>query len=184
MSRQRPDLARRDERYRLPSLYGSRHNSRHQITRACDPEADSREAAKDRTGEVQAVVPVDVSAFLLNEKRSNSTSSREVAFESWLLPAPTSIHHILKSDDYGTTKLINPETGLRYRLALGRQSLYGFGHRNTGFGARGVGKGVTPDAPAPEAPSEKAQDHSRRKTQRRRRSEASQQATRANGAAS
>ena len=29
------------------------------------------EAAKDRTGEVQAVVPVDVSAFLLNEKRSD-----------------------------------------------------------------------------------------------------------------
>ena len=40
------------------------------------------EAAKERTGEVQAVVPVDVSAFLLNEKRSDiNESSREVAFE-------------------------------------------------------------------------------------------------------
>ena len=41
------------------------------------------EAAKERTGEVQAVVPVDVSAFLLNEKRSdiNEIESR-VVFES------------------------------------------------------------------------------------------------------
>ena len=36
------------------------------------------EAVKERTGEVQAIVPVDVSAFLLNEKRGeiNDIESR------------------------------------------------------------------------------------------------------------
>ena len=51
------------------------------------------EAAKERTGEVQAIVPVDVSAFLLNEKRSdiNEIESR-AACALLLSPAPISTH--------------------------------------------------------------------------------------------
>ena len=51
------------------------------------------EAAKERTGEVQAIVPVDVSAFLLNEKRSDINEIESGAAYALLLsPAPISTH--------------------------------------------------------------------------------------------
>ncbi len=71
------------------------------------------EASKERTGEVQAIVPVDVSAFLLNEKRSDindiesRTSVRIVVVASPYLDTPHFEVRRLRDDEVDQSRRLS-----------------------------------------------------------------------------
>ncbi len=128
------------------------------------------EAAKDRTGEVQAVVPVDVSAFLLNEKRSdiNEIESRSgvriVVVASPYLDTPHFEVRRLRDDEIDQFRRLSFDIDLPSAAEPSTDSA-----TETPVSApEALVRGVTPDAPAPEAPSEKAQAPQQKKKPQRR----------------
>ena len=128
------------------------------------------EAAKDRTGEVQAVVPVDVSAFLLNEKRSdiNEIESRSgvriVVVASPYLDTPHFEVRRLRDDEIDQSRRLSFDIDLPSAAEPSPDSA-----TETPVSApEALVRGVTPDAPAPEAPSEKAQAPQQKKKPQRR----------------
>ena len=128
------------------------------------------EAAKDRTGEVQAVVPVDVSAFLLNEKRSdiNEIESRSgvriVVVASPYLDTPHFEVRRLRDDEIDQSRRLSFDIDLPSAAEPSTDSA-----TETPVSApEALVRGVTPDAPAPEAPSEKAQAPQQKKKPQRR----------------
>jgi ribonuclease E len=129
------------------------------------------EAAKDRTGEVQAVVPVDVSAFLLNEKRSdiNEIESRSgvriVVVASPHLDTPHFEVRRLRDDEIDQSRRLSFNIDLPSPAEPTTDSA-----TETPVSApEALVRGVTPDAPAPEAPSKKAKETQQKtKPQRRR----------------
>ena len=125
------------------------------------------EAAKDRTGEVQAVVPVDVSAFLLNEKRSdiNEIESRSgvriVVVASPYLDTPHFEVRRLRDDEIDQSRRLSSMSTCPRRRSPRR-----IRPRNTGVGAGGVGKGRHTRGTRPRAPSEKEKEPQQKKSRR------------------
>jgi ribonuclease E len=129
------------------------------------------EAAKDRTGEVQAVVPVDVSAFLLNEKRSdiNEIESRSgvriVVVASPYLDTPHFEVRRLRDDEIDQSRRLSFDIDLPSAAEPTTDSA-----AETPVSApEALVRGVTPDAPAPEAPAEKPTEPPQKKKPHRRR---------------
>ena len=129
------------------------------------------EAAKDRTGEVQAVVPVDVSAFLLNEKRSdiNEIESRSgvriVVVASPYLDTPHFEVRRLRDDEIDQSRRLSFDIDLPSAAEPTTDSA-----TETPVSApEALVRGVTPEAPAPEAPSEKEKEPQQKKKPQRRR---------------
>ena len=117
------------------------------------------EAAKDRTGEVQAVVPVDVSAFLLNESdqistRQSPSGVRIVAGRQPRLGHTTFEVRRLRDDEIDQSKRLSFHIDLPSAAEPTTDST-----TETPVSApEALVRGVTPDAPAPEAPSEKGKE--------------------------
>ncbi len=131
------------------------------------------EAAKERTGEVQAIVPVDVSAFLLNEKRSdiNEIESRSgvriVVVASPFLDTPHFEVRRLRDDEIDQSRRLSFDIELPSASEPAADSA----HEAPVSAPEALVRGVTPDAPAPEVSSEKAKEPQQKK-KRQRRSEA------------
>ncbi len=129
------------------------------------------EAAKERTGEVQAVVPVDVSAFLLNEKRSdiNETESRSgvriVVVASPYLDTPHFEVRRLRDDEIDESRRLS----FNIELPSVAESTIDSANEAPVSAPEALVRDVTPDAPAPEAPAEQAKEPQQQKKPPRRR---------------
>ena len=116
------------------------------------------------------VVPVDVSAFLLNEKRSdiNEIESRSgvriVVVASPYLDTPHFEVRRLRDDEIDQSRRLSFDIDLPSAAEPSTDSA-----TETPVSApEALVRGVTPDAPAPEAPSEKAQAPQQKKKPQRR----------------
>ena len=116
------------------------------------------EAVKERTGEVQAIVPVDVSAFLLNEKRGeiNDIESRSgvriVVVASPSLDTPHFEVRRLRDDEVDQSRKLSFDIDLPSPTEPAADSA----NEPAASAPEALVRGVTPDAPAPEvSPAEK-----------------------------
>ena len=126
------------------------------------------EAVKERTGEVQAIVPVDVSAFLLNEKRGeiNDIESRSgvriVVVASPYLDTPHFEVRRLRDDEVDESRKLSIDID----LPSPTEPALDAANEPAVSAPEALVRGVTPDAPAPEVtpkekPAEKSQRQSR-----------------------
>ena len=129
------------------------------------------EAAKERTGEVQAIVPVDVSAFLLNEKRSdiNEIESRSgvriVVVASPYLDTPHFEVRRLRDDEVDQSRRLSFDIELPSPTEPALEAA----NETPVSAPEALVRGVTPDAPAPEsAPKQERDNAQRQKPQQRR----------------
>ena len=129
------------------------------------------EAAKERTGEVQAIVPVDVSAFLLNEKRSdiNEIESRSgvriVVVASPYLDTPHFEVRRLRDDEVDQSRRLSFDIELPSPTEPALEAA----NETPVSAPEALVRGVTPDAPAPEsAPKPERDNAQRQKPQQRR----------------
>ena len=129
------------------------------------------EAAKERTGEVQAIVPVDVSAFLLNEKRSdiNEIESRSgvriVVVASPYLDTPHFEVRRLRDDEVDQSRRMSFDIELPSPTEPALEAA----NETPVSAPEALVRGVTPDAPAPEsAPKPERDNGQRQKPQQRR----------------
>jgi len=129
------------------------------------------EAAKERTGEVQAIVPVDVSAFLLNEKRSdiNEIESRSgvriVVVASPYLDTPHFEVRRLRDDEVDQSRRLSFDIELPSPTEPALEAA----NETPVSAPEALVRGVTPDAPAPEsAPKPERDNTQRQKPQQRR----------------
>ena len=132
------------------------------------------EAVKERTGEVQAIVPVDVSAFLLNEKRGeiNDIQSRSgvriVVVASPYLDTPHFEVRRLRDDEVDESRKLS----IDIELPSPTEPAMDAANEPAVSAPEALVRGVTPDAPAPavsskEKPAEKSQRQSRGGQQQR-----------------
>ena len=116
------------------------------------------EAAKERTGEVQAIVPVDVSAFLLNEKRSdiNEIESRSgvriVVVASPYLDTPHFEVRRLRDDEVDQSRRLSFDIELPSPTEPALEAA----NETPVSAPEALVRGVTPDAPAPECAEARA----------------------------
>jgi ribonuclease E len=111
------------------------------------------EAAKDRTGEVRAVVPVEVAAFLLNEKRSavndieNSSGVRVLIIPNPHMETPHFDVIRLRDDE------VEESTTLSYEVAIETPDPIAVRDEVSAIPAapQPLVRGVTPQGPAPVA---------------------------------
>ncbi len=133
------------------------------------------EAVKERTGEVQAIVPVDVSAFLLNEKRGeiNDIESRSgvriVVVASPYLDTPHFEVRRLRDDEVDESKKLS----INIELPSPTEPAADSANEPAVSAPKALVRGVTPDAPAPEVspkekPAPKRQRQSRGDQQQRK----------------
>ena len=133
------------------------------------------EAVKERTGEVQAIVPVDVSAFLLNEKRGeiNDIESRSgvriVVVASPYLDTPHFEVRRLRDDEVDESKKLS----INIELPSPTEPAVDAANQPAVSAPEALVRGVTPDAPAPEVspkekPAPKRQRQSRGDQQQRK----------------
>jgi ribonuclease E len=116
------------------------------------------EAVKERTGEVQAIVPVDVSAFLLNEKRGevndieSNSGVRIVVVASPYFDTPHFEVRRLRDDEVDASKKLS----IDIELPSPTEPAVDAANEPTVSAPEALVRGVTPDAPAPEvSPEEK-----------------------------
>ena len=130
------------------------------------------EASKERTGEVQAIVPVDVSAFLLNEKRGdiNDIESRSgvriVVVASPYLETPHFEVRRLRDDEVEQSRRLSFDIDLPSPTEPATEAA----SESNVSSPEALVRGVTPDAPAPErtsAPREPAQKKKHNQRDRR-----------------
>ena len=113
------------------------------------------EASKERTGEVQAIVPVSVSAFLLNEKRAdiNEIESRSrvriVIVASPYLDTPHFEVRRLRDDEVDQTARLSFDID----MPSPSEPATAMTSDAPPSAPEALVRGVTPDAPAPEAPA-------------------------------
>ena len=113
------------------------------------------EASKERTGEVQAIVPVSVSAFLLNEKRAdiNEIESRSrvriVIVASPYLDTPHFEVRRLRDDEVDQTARLSFDI----EMPSPSEPATAMTSDAPPSAPEALVRGVTPDAPAPEAPA-------------------------------
>ena len=126
------------------------------------------EAVKERTGEVQAIVPVDVSVFLLNEKRGdiNDIESRSgvriVVVASPYLDTPHFEVRRLRDDEVDESKKLS----IDIELPSPTEPAVDAANEPAVSAPEALVRGVTPDAPAPEV-SPKEKPVARRQSQSR-----------------
>ena len=125
------------------------------------------EAVKERTGEVQAIVPVDVSAFLLNEKRGeiNEIESRSgvriVVVASPYLDTPHFEVRRLRDDEVDEARKLS----IDIELPSPTEPAIEAANEPAVSTSEALVRGVTPDAPAPEvSPKEKPEPKSQRQS--------------------
>ena len=125
------------------------------------------EAVKERTGEVQAIVPVDVSAFLLNEKRGeiNDIESRSgvriVVVASPYLDTPHFEVRRLRDDEVDQSRKLSIDID----LPSPTEPAVDAANEPAVSAPEALVRGVTPDAPAPEVnPKEKPAAKSQRQS--------------------
>ena len=112
------------------------------------------EASKERTGEVQAIVPVSVSAFLLNEKRADindiesQSGVRIIVVASPYLDTPHFEVRRLRDDE------VDQAARLSFDIQMPSPSEPATEIANDApvTAPEALVRGVTPDAPVPEAP--------------------------------
>ena len=116
------------------------------------------EAVKERTGEVQAIVPVDVSAFLLNEKRGeisdieSRSGVRIVVVASPYLDTPHFEVRRLRDDEIDESRKLS----IDIELPTPTEPAVDAANEPAVSAPEALVRGVTPDAPAPEvSPREK-----------------------------
>ena len=116
------------------------------------------EAVKERTGGVQAIVPVDVSAFLLNEKRveindiESRSGVRVVVVASPYLDTPHFEVRRLRDNDVDESKKLS----IDIELPSPTEPAVDAAKETAVLAPEALVRGVTPDAPAPEvSPKEK-----------------------------
>ena len=130
------------------------------------------EAAKERTGEVQAIVPVDVSAFLLNEKRSdiNEIESRSgvriVVVASPYLDTPHFEVRRLRDDEVDQSRRLSFDIELPSPAEPALEAA----NETPASAPEALVRGVTPDAPAPESAPKPERDSEQKKKPQQRRS--------------
>jgi ribonuclease E len=130
------------------------------------------EAAKERTGEVQAIVPVDVSAFLLNEKRSdiNEIESRSgvriVVVASPYLDTPHFEVRRLRDDEVDQSRRLSFDIELPSPAEPALEAA----NETPASAPEALVRGVTPDAPAPESAPKPERDGEQKKKPQQRRS--------------
>ena len=113
------------------------------------------EASKERTGEVQAIVPVSVSAFLLNEKRAdiNEIESRSrvriVIVASPYLDTPHFEVRRLRDDEVDQTARLSFDI----EMPSPSEPATAMTSDAPPSAPEALVRGVTPDAPAPEVPA-------------------------------
>mgnify|MGYP003342156130 CR=1 FL=1 len=131
------------------------------------------EASKERTGEVQAIVPVDVSAFLLNEKRGdiNDIESRSgvriVVVASPYLETPHFEVRRLRDDEVEQSRRLSFDIDLPSPTEPATEAA----SESNVSSPEALVRGVTPDTPAPErtsAPREPAQKKKHNQRDRRK----------------
>ena len=125
------------------------------------------EAVKERTGEVQAIVPVDVSAFLLNEKRGdiNDIESRSgvriVVVASPYLDTPHFEVRRLRDDEVDQSRKLSFDIDLPSPSEPAADAA----NEPAVSAPEALVRGVTPEAPAPEvSPKEKPAPKSQRQS--------------------
>ncbi|MGB0156283.1 MAG: Rne/Rng family ribonuclease [Luminiphilus sp.] len=125
------------------------------------------EAVKERTGEVQAIVPVDVSAFLLNEKRGdiNDIESRSgvriVVVASPYLDTPHFEVRRLRDDEVDQSRKLSFDID----LPSPSETAVDAANEPAVSAPEALVRGVTPEAPAPEvSPKEKPAPKSQRQS--------------------
>ncbi len=125
------------------------------------------EAVKERTGEVQAIVPVDVSAFLLNEKRGdiNDIESRSgvriVVVASPYLDTPHFEVRRLRDDEVDQSRKLSFDID----LPSPSEPAVDAANEPAVSAPEALVRGVTPEAPAPEvSPKEKPAPKSQRQS--------------------
>ncbi len=133
------------------------------------------EAAKERTAEVRAVVPVDVSAFLLNEKRvtvndiEKTTSARVLIVPNPSLQTPHFELQRLRGDELTehtqASFEVDAETDNPIPSAIERE--------NSAAAPQALVRGIVPDAPAPVSKSQKTQEDEEQKLKQVKYSESS-----------
>jgi ribonuclease E len=110
------------------------------------------EAAKERTGEVQAIVPVDVSAFLLNEKRSDindieaNSGVRIVVVASPYLETPHFEVRRLRDDEVEQSRKLS----IDIEMPSPNEPAADAANEPSVTAPEALVRDVTPDAPAPE----------------------------------
>ena len=116
------------------------------------------EAVKERTGEVQVIVPVDVSAFLLNEKRAeisdieSRSGVRTVVVASPYLDTPHFEVRRLRDDEVDQSRKLSFDID----LPSPTEPAVDAANEPAVSAPEALVRGVTPDAPAPEiSPKEK-----------------------------
>ena len=129
------------------------------------------EAAKERTGEVQAIVPVDVSAFLLNEKRSDineiesQSGVRIVVVASPYLDTPHFEVRRLRDDEVDQSRRLSFDI----ELPSPSEPALEAANETPVSAPEALVRGVTPDAPVPEsAPKPERENPQMQKPQQRR----------------
>ena len=126
------------------------------------------EAVKERTGEVQAIVPVDVSAFLLNEKRGeiNDIESRSgvriVVVASPYLDTPHFEVRRLRDDEVDESRKLS----IDIELPSPTEPAVDAANESAVSAPEALVRGVTPDAPAPEVSSEEKPAEKRQRQSR------------------
>ena len=126
------------------------------------------EAVKERTGEVQAIVPVDVSAFLLNEKRGeiNDIESRSgvriVVVASPYLDTPHFEVRRLRDDEVDESRKLS----IDIELPSPTEPAVDAANEPAVSAPEALVRGVTPDAPAPEVSSEEKPAEKRQRQSR------------------
>lgn len=111
------------------------------------------EAGKERTGEVQAIVPVDVSTFLLNEKRADineiesSTGVRTVVVASPYLDTPHFEVRRLRDDEVEQSRRLSFDIEKPTPEAPSVEAA----SDNPVSAPEALVRGITPDAPVPDA---------------------------------
>ncbi len=126
------------------------------------------EASKERTGEVQAIVPVDVSAFLLNEKRSDindiesRTAVRIVVVASPYLDTPHFEVRRLRDDEIDQSRRLSFDIEMPSATEPALEATM----ETTVDAPEALVRDIQPDAPAPVTTTEaRAPKESRRKRQ-------------------
>ena len=126
------------------------------------------EASKERTGEVQAIVPVDVSAFLLNEKRSDineiesRTSVRIVVVASPYLDTPHFEVRRLRDDEVDQSRRLSFDIEMPSATEPALEAAM----ETTVDAPEALVRDIQPTAPPPVAANEaRAPKESRRKRQ-------------------
>jgi ribonuclease E len=104
------------------------------------------EASKERTGEVRVIVPVDVSAFLLNEKRSAvGEIEQETKVRVLIIPNPN-----MQTPHFEVIRLRDDEVDDDQRESF-EIDLSAFEGEKAAPAPQALVRGVTPDAPPPAA---------------------------------